>query len=178
MEKLTLELQNTWSLLQLYWPALVALLGTGFGVSVLTELVKRRIVTRKELELSKKAVAGILTVLAGAVTVAQYVITAGTNFPLFFGQHTTEVIAVAYSVYHFGGSSGYKKVVTTISKWKAIADALEAEKASVTSSAATVIAPSVATPPAVQNPENLLGQSIAPFGSASTVDHAYQVHGA
>lgn len=151
MEKLTLLIVHTGDLLQAYWPALVALLGSGLGVSVFTELVKRKIISKREVALAKKVPALILTVFSGVFSVAQYTITAGHDFPVFFGQHTAMVVGVAYTVYHFGGSSAYKNIAAAVNKWKAIADAYNADM-----TPASVAAPPVVLPTEPEPLESLL----------------------
>jgi hypothetical protein len=141
MEKFILLATYTWDLIQAYWPALVALLGSGLGVSVFTELVKRKIISKRQVELAKKVPALILTVFSAVFTVAQYTITAGHDFPVFFGQHTAMVVGVAYTVYHFGGSSAYKSIAAAVTKWKAIADAYNADMTPAPAAAPPVVAP-------------------------------------
>lgn len=149
IDHITLLATETWHLIQMYWPALVAIFGSGLGVSILTELVKRKIISRREIDLANKAIAGILSGLAALVTLAQYVITTGHDFPLFLGQHTAMVVAVAYSIYHFGGSSAYKAIATSLAKWNAIASQYNAAKTPVAANPAAPI-----NDPA--NPQNLL----------------------
>lgn len=138
------------------WAAFGGLLTTGLLVSVLTELYKRHLVTKKEINVAKSFLGLILTGLSGAVTLAQSVVVYGTVNPHFLGTHTPQVLGFASAVYLFGGSKAYAKVADFIGRFQAAFKAVSGDATPVTPTHTLPVTPATTTP-AVDPSSEFLG---------------------
>jgi len=107
------------------WAGLATILTGGLVVSVVTELVKRRRINKKQVDVAKSFLGFVLTGLSGVVTLAQSLIVYGTINPGFLGTHTPQVLGAASAVYLFGGSKVYRKVANFTTRLKKAFDSLE-----------------------------------------------------
>lgn len=127
------------------WAAFFALLTSGVVVSMLVEMLKHRLNTKREQKIAKSVVGFMVTAFASIITIAQSIMVYGALNPNFLGMHTTQVVAFAYSVYLFGGSKVYKAIGQFLAHFQAAWDATKP---------APVVKVVEPTPPLAEDPQD------------------------